>query len=393
MKTEKKGERIHCRVLLPLLIAGALLIAAFSTGSPVFLIGAALIVLLCLAGVAGVMMASATMTVSGGLSQPVVHRGEKVTLEVTLHYRSLIPVAPLLVEMGPGVDQDNRAMLVDAASGQPVIFELPCHAAHVGVLQPGVEAVTVTDLFGICSRRVAPHREGSGLLVLPQPFEVGAQVYTAGDSGSESMARASEDVTSPADVRAWQTGDPMRKIHWKLSARKQELMVRRYEAPVMPDALILLDCAEPPRQAGVEAMLDVKDALLETAASIMAESTRTEHPARLPLLGRHPIELDKGMGMPAILEALAHVEFLADEPFERVLHLEMRRMRKVGSTIVITARLNSRMVDAMRSMRRMGPYVRLYLVTFTPEDAPLLPMVSRLQNAGVEVCYVTPMAM
>ena len=47
----------------------------------------------------------------------------------------------------------------------------------------------------------------------------------------------------------------------------------------------------------------------------------------------------------------------------------------------------------MRSMRRMGPYVRLYLVTFTPEDAALLPMISRLQNAGVEVCYVTPMPM
>ena len=381
------------RMITPLLVTAALLIAAFSTGSPVFLAGAALIALLCLSSVLGVWMATATMTVSGGLSQPVVHRGEKVTLEVTLHYRSLIPVAPLLVEMGPGVDQESRSMLVDAASDQPVMFELPCHAAHVGVLQPGVEAVTVTDLFGICSRRVEPRREGNGLLVLPQPFEVGPQVYAAGDSGSESMARASEDITSPSDVRTYQQGDALKKIHWKLSARKQELMVRRYEAPVMPDALILLDCAEPPRQAGLEAMLDVKDALLETAASIMAESTRTEHPARLPLLGRHPIELDKGMGMPAVLEALAHVEFTADEPFERVLQLEMRRMRKVGSTIVITARLNSRMVDAMSSMRRMGPYVRLYLVTFTPEDAPLLPMVSRLQNAGVEVCYVTPMAM
>ena len=105
------------------------------------------------------------------------------------------------------------------------------------------------------------------------------------------------------------------------------------------------------------------------------------------------IELDKGMGMPAILESLAHVEFTADEPFERVLHLEMRRMRRVGCTIVIAAQLSSRMVDAMASMRRMGPYVRLYLVTFTPEDPPLLPMLSRLQNAGVEVCYVTPVAM
>ena len=381
------------RMTTPLLVTLALLLAAFSTGSPVFLMGGALIALLCLSSVVGVWMATRTMTVSGGLSERVVQRGEKVTLEVTLEYRSIVPVAPLLVEMGPGVDQENRNMIVDAASGRPVAFDLPCHAAHVGVLQPGVEAVTVTDLFGICSRRVEPRREGSGLLVLPQPFEVGEQIYAAGESGSESMARASEDVTSPADVRQWQQGDPMRKIHWKLSARKRELLVRRYEAPVMPDALILLDCAEPPRQAGAEALADVKDALLETAASIMAESTRTDHPARLPLLGRHPIELDKGMGMPAILESLAHVDFSADEPFERVLHLEMRRMRKVGSTIVVTARLNSRMVDVMSSMRRMGPYVRLYLITFTPEEPSLLPMVSRLQNAGVEVCYVTPLAL
>ncbi len=381
------------RMTTPLLVTLALLLAAFSTGSPVFLAGAALIALLCLSSVLGVVLATRSMAVSGGLSERIVQRGEKVTLEVTLRYRSFVPVAPLLVEMGPGVDKESRSMLIDAASHVPVVFELPCHAAHVGVLQPGVEAVTVTDLFGICMRRVEPRREGSGLLVLPQPFDVGAQVYAAGESGSESMARASEDVTSPADVRLWQQGDPMRKIHWKLSARKQELMVRRYEAPVMPDALILLDCAEPPAQAGVEAMADVKDALLETAASIMAESTRTGHPARLPLLGRHPIELDKGMGMPAILESLAHVDFSADEPFERVLHLEMRRMRRVGSTIVISARLNSRMVDVMSSMRRMGPYVRLYLVTFTPEDPPLLPMVSRLQNAGVEVCYVTPLAL
>ena len=381
------------RMTTPLLVTLALLLAAFSTGSPVFLAGAALIALLCLSSLLGVVMATRTMTVSGGLSERRVQRGEKVTLEVTLQYRSLVPVAPLLIEMGPGVEQESRSMIVDAASGRPVFFELECHAAHVGEMDPGVEAVTVTDLFGICSRRVEPRREGSGLLVLPQPFEVGEQIYAAGESGSESMARASEDVTSPADFRAWQQGDPMRKIHWKLSARKRELMVRRYEAPVMPDSLVLLDCSAPPRQAGEEATADVKDALLETAASIMQENLRTDHPARMPLLGRHPIELDKGMGMPAILESLAHVDFSADEPFERVLQLELRRMRKVGCTIVITARLGSRMVDVMSSMRRMGPYVRLYLVTFTPEDPPLLPMISRLQNAGVEVCYVTPLAL
>ncbi len=381
------------RMTLPLVVTAALLLAAFSTGSPVFLTGASLIVLLCLSSVIAVYRAAGTMTVSGTLSQRVVHRGEDVQLEVILQCRSLIPIAPLEIEMGAGPDHQEQVMTIDRIPREGVQLELPCHAAHVGVSRPGVKAVTVTDLFGICSMRVEPKREGGELVVLPLPFEVGEQIYAGGDSGSESMARASEDITSPADVRSYQKGDAMKKIHWKLSARKQELLVRRYEAPVMPDALVLLDCAPPPHQVSSEELADMKDTLLETAASIMAENTRTDHPARLPLLGEHPIELDKGMGMPAILESLAHVDFSATEPFERVLQLEMRRMRKVGCTIVISARLNSRMVDAMASMRRMGPYVRLYLVTFTPEEEQLAPMISRLQNAGVEVCYVTPLAL
>ena len=49
------------------------------------------------------------------------------------------------------------------------------------------------------------------------------------------------------------------------------------------------------------------------------------------------------------------------------------------------------MVDVMLSMRRMGPNVRLYLVTQTPEDARLMPMILKLQEVGVEVGYVKPL--
>ena len=124
----------------------------------------------------------------------------------------------------------------------------------------------------------------------------------------------------------------------------------------------------------------------------MAETLRTDHAARLPLHGEHPMELEKSMGLPMILESLARLDFSAADRFERMLLLETRRMRKVGATVIITARLNSRMVDTMIRMRRMGPYLRLYLVTFTPEDPALLPLISKLQQGLVEVCYVTPVS-
>lgn len=158
----------------------------------------------------------------------------------------------------------------------------------------------------------------------------------------------------------------------------------------MPDALVLLDCSAPPRTSDDQAQADLRDALLETAASVMYQNIQTDHPAKLPIHGDHPMELDKGMGMPVILEALARVDFSAPDKFDRMLMLEMRRMRKVGCTVVVSARLNSRMVDVMIAMRRMGPYLRLYLITFDPDDQTKLPMISKLQSAGIEVCYVTP---
>lgn len=376
---------------MPLAALLALLLAAFSTGSPVFLCGALLVFLLCLISVTAVWHASRTLTVSGAVSETIVQRGEDVRMEVRLRHTGWLPIAALTVEMAALPGQPDRQLHIDAPPRQELRLILPCHATHVGVCRPGVRSVTVTDLFGICARKIVPAVQETELAVLPVPFEVGAQSYAAEESGSESMARAAEDVTSPADVRAYQLGDPLKRVHWKVTMRKQELMVRHFEAPVIPDALVLMDCSAPPEDAGDTA--DLQDALLETAASVMQENIRTEHPARLPLMGEHPLELDKGMGMPMILDALARVRFDAAEAFERVLQLEMRRMRKVGCTIVIAARLNSRMVDVMSSMRRMGPRVRLYLVTFTPEDGAMTHLISKLQNADVEVCYVTPMAL
>ncbi len=393
MMNERRKDRIRCRIALPLTIMLSLLVAALSTGSSVFLAASILVGMLILTGFLGVWWTARTLAVTAFLTDAAVQRGEDVTLEIGLKCGGFIPVAPLTVEISPGPDRPAQSLRLDAAPGRQTRLTLNFHAAHVGVTRPGVERVVISDLLGMFSVEKHPPVRGGELIVLPLPFDVGELTYAAGDTGSESMARASEDITSPSDVRAYQPGDAMKKIHWKLSLRKQELMVRRYEVPVMPDALVLLDCSKPPRTADAHAQSDLRDALLETAASVMQQNIQSEHPAKMPIHGDHPIELDKGMGMPVILEALARVDFSAPDKFDRMLMLEMRRMRKVGCTVVISARLNSRMVDVMTAMRRMGPCLRLYLVTFDPEEPAKIPLISRLQSAGIEVCYVTPVTM
>ena len=380
--------RMH--LTLPAVALTALLLAAFSTGSPVFLTGAVLLVLVMLCSFFSVWHAARTLEIRSDLSGRTVRRGEDVMLTVSVRHKGLLPIAPVLLELYATADRPETAVRLKDAPGRVQKLTVPFHAAHVGVSTPGVKSCTVEDLFGLFSKVITPETAMGELMVLPMPFQVEPLTFAPGDSGLETMARATEDVTSPSDIRAYMPGDALKKIHWKLSARKRELVVRRFEEPVLPDCLVLMDCSAPPSWGHKEAEADVRDALLETAASIVSSQVNSDHAVRLPLLGKHPMELEKGMGMPLILENLARVDFSETDRFERVLLMETRRMRKVGATVVIAARLSSHMVDVMIRMHRMGPEVRLYLVTFTPDDPVVLRLISKLQQGEVEVCYVTP---
>ena len=146
----------------------------------------------------------------------------------------------------------------------------------------------------------------------------------------------------------------------------------------------------PPSWGHPQAEADLRDALLETAASVLTAQATTDHQIRLPLPGSHPVDVDKSMGLSIALDYLSRVDFSAVDRFERVLVMESRRLRKVGCVVVISARLTSAMVDIMTRMHRSGPNIRLYLVTFAPEDDNVLPLIARLRHAGIEVSYVTP---
>ena len=378
------------RLYLPCAVALALLVTALSTGSRLMLAAALAVLLLTVSSWVAVRRAAGTLTLQSDLGGRSVRRGEDVDARIAVGWKGLLPVAPVGVRVSGMPGTEPRTVYLEQQRGRQQELSLQFHAAHIGACTPGVERCEVEDLFGIFRAEKKPTADGRELLVLPVPFDVEDVPLSAGESAYETIARATEDVTDPADFRGYQPGDSLKKIHWKLTMRKQELVVRRFEEPVMPDTLLLLDCSAPPVLDHPEAEADQRDCLLETAASVMQHEIRAGHEPRLPLYGAHPVECEKSMGMPAILEKLARVDFSEAERFERMLLLETRRMRKTGAVVVIAARLNSRIADVLVRIRRIGPYVRLYFVTFAPDDPQMLPLVARLQRGNVDVRYVQP---
>ena len=371
---------------------GFFLLCALSMGNRTYLLISIIIALAWVFSWASVRMAEKSVKVENALSGVKVNRGDVVAMDIAVSHRSLLPIAPVALRMRATSNTPAGTIHLTQLGKRRQRVTHKFAADHVGAMFPGVDSYVVSDVFGFFKREHQPDMAGQELLVLPVPFDVEPLTFAAGDMGVETMKRAMEDPSSPADIRSWQQGDPLKRIHWKATARKRELMVRQFEEPALPDALILMDTSPPHLSPGVDEARKpfLCDAILETAASVVACQIRQDNNVRMPMVGERPMEYSSRMGLPLLLEELARCTFNETERFERVMMMQLAEMRKNGAVVIITTRLRSEMVDLIIRMKRMGPNVRLYLVTFNPEEERFVPLVARLQQSGIEVNYVTP---
>ena len=371
---------------------GFLLLSAISMGNRMYLLLSLLIAIAWGLAYVSVRLAEKSVKVSHGLDNTKVNRGDNVAMEVSVSHKSILPIAPVSLKMRATSNTPAGTIHLTELGRRKQKVAYRFNAEHVGAMFPGVDSFTVSDVFGLFKKEHKPESEGHELLVLPVPFDVEPLTFAAGDMGVETMKRAMEDPSCPSDFRSYQPGDPLKRIHWKMSARKREIIIRQFEEPALPDALVLMDTSPPylPPDIDESKLCYLQDAVLETAASVVSCQISHENPVRLPLVGDRPMEYHGTMGMPILLEELARCTFNETEKFERVILMQMNDLRKTGAVVIVTTRLTSVLVDLIGRMKRMGPNVRLYLVTFRPKDSGMQGFVGRLQQQRVEVNFVSP---
>ena len=358
-------------------------VIALSTGGRLYLLIALLLVSLFLLALISALWASATLQVTFTLAESSVPHGDPVNL--TIHAQQLcpLPIAPLRVTVAAPEGDETLRIVVPPMRRHKVLLHLFC--PHVGQYEAGLTRVATEDVFGLFSFSANRNTRQETILVLPRTEKITPLQFSPGDYENELISRATEDLTSPSGVRAYQPGDSLKKIHWKLSLRKREPLSKTYDQPLRPDALILLDCMPPFAQEEPRA---VQDRLCDLAASLCSMLMAEEAAVRMPLLGRmiEEITLGRGSVLSSVLASLARMGFTGITPLERVLELECQRMRRGGATVVLTSALTPGCVDCILRLRRLGPWVRVYLVTKTQTEMDVVLGQKLLQN-DIELLY------
>ena len=377
--------------LMLILSAGALMTLGLALGLELFCFAAAVIALVLLYCAVSVLWARRKVVVGLDADEGEALRGEPVTMTLSIAHPPLLPIGPLRAVCAGAGGNETMTLLTHALRSDRRQWTRPVR--HVGTYPVEVREATLTDCFGLMKSKCKTAPAGR-LLVLPRPFLIARLTFAQSEDAQTALKRATEDLTMPDDIRSWQPGDPMKRVHWKLTARKRELLVRRYESPMPKDTLILTDCAQMPPQASPDREAQLRDALCETVVAIADLQLQDGSPVRVPLYGETPTEFsaERPQSLLGLQELLAEQSFRTDESFVRVLRQELKRVRRSGAVVIVSPRLDPLLTDLALSFRRMGPNVRYYLVTFEAEQPGWLPYIRRMQEARVEVCYVTPAA-
>ena len=131
---------------------------------------------------------------------------------------------------------------LEVRDGKAASYDINITVQHCGSIQLALEQVRLYDLLLLsrCKRVVTQEKR---LVVLPDifPMEVTVEQSSAYENECEEYARehGGYDRTEIYDLKAYQPGNSMHDIHWKLSSKLDELIVKEGSEPIERSVFLL----------------------------------------------------------------------------------------------------------------------------------------------------------
>ena len=369
------------RGFLALLTGSALLLSSLVTGSAALFWPGALVLLLFLMGACSALTGLLSLRVSQSCP-PEVRRGDDCPLTLLFTLHALLPLQPLTLMLHtPGGKTEAYLLRCRCWGRTQAVLRLPC--PHVGSARLGVEQMELTDCFGFfCLRRKV--KRLCQTLVLPRPLESGSALQSPQSPMSSAALRAEGDM--PEDCRAWREGDELKRIHWKLSARSRELMVRTQEREHSPDTLILLP-GRLPESLDTRAQAALTDALCDRLSGTLRQAAVRQGRLLLLLPGGREIDLPlfQHTECDPLDRVLAETLPGTPETAAQLLGERFGSVRLPDTAVVFTAVLTASDAASIVRLSAMGIAVSLVLCLCEEPSPQLQALLNRVASSGISL--------
>jgi len=229
------------------IIYGALLIAAcayaWSSGHRLAYI--CVVVLFLLPVVSYIITLAILMRLKVWQDMPdIVIKTQHDEIIMRLHNPAPLPlnqVACIFVDNEPAleIEKDRKFALAQLKTS---VTRIPFYARYRGYYQTGLIALEATDLMKLFRLR-RNYKKQTNILVLPRILE-NSDIPIAANIMSEASSRfdiRDEDYATISDVRPYIPTDSIKRVHWKLTAKRNEWLVKIFQSNALNLVTVILD--------------------------------------------------------------------------------------------------------------------------------------------------------
>ncbi|MDF2844705.1 MAG: hypothetical protein K0R00_3131 [Herbinix sp.] len=202
----------------------------------------------------------------------IVNKGERVPITLLIHNPSVLPITnmKIYITYRNGYSKEKHTkefyLSVNGRSKTNVVFHL--YSEYAGNLIICIKSIKIYDYLKLFSLKKKSRGEVRAA-VLPRYYELTDDIDLSRntivtDSDQYSTKKSGDDPSEVFAIREYREGDRLQRIHWKLSTKQGQLMIKEFSDPINCSVLILLDLSTPQGKNPLSFM----DALLETAISM-----------------------------------------------------------------------------------------------------------------------------
>ena len=239
--------RLTTRAVVTLALVGAATAAGYATGRAEFLTIAAAGSALLLGALAYLRVRRPRLRIERETDPAIAVAGDTVQVTVLLYNTAAAPAPTLDCEDAVPWDDDLVAVLVPSIpTGSPERrvrrIRYRARPPRRGHFELGPLIVEYGDPFGMV-RAVVATTGTHPLVVVPDVAELpaGGPAFAEGEGTAQLAQHRAHGSHDDLTTREYRSGDAMRRVHWRASARHGELMVRHEEQRSHPDVRLVLD--------------------------------------------------------------------------------------------------------------------------------------------------------
>ncbi|WP_202708351.1 DUF58 domain-containing protein [Sporosalibacterium faouarense] len=322
----------------------------------------------------------------------LVEKGDIVEINYKLYNSSLLPLVYAEVNDNISERLNNQERKTNVYFMTPfdtinIIRKIKCQ--HRGIYDVGKLEVVTGDIFGLKDTKL--------LIKDPLDLTVYPKVYNLKQfniSGSESFGsvtttqKFNEDYSSIKNIRKYQQGDSIKRVNWKVTARKGELFVKNYDVSTNVELQLFMDFQSDKYSKDFDGLIEEK--IVECAISIVRYALYRKVSTNFVTYTHKKIEL-RGKDIVSFrkfLELSARIRPTNNINLGDIIVNESRTFSPVTTVIIVTPKVEKKLISSILILKKMGYNIMLILANDFQKNKSLEKDINILEKSGVDIYKV-----